>query len=87
MVYNFFYVVLLFSRLRSGVPAAGHITPDELRQALDRAGGYSPEEVQDILKKVDKDKDGSIDYEEFVAMMVPKQSDDPVRRRKKTIKF
>lgn len=66
---------------------AGHITPDELRQALDRAGGYSPEEVQEIITKVDKDKDGCIDYEEFVEMMVPKQSDGPVRRRKANIKF
>lgn len=67
--------------------AAGNITQEELRQALDRAGGYSAEEVQEILTNVDKNNDGSIDYEEFVEMMVPKQSDGPVRRRKTTIKF
>jgi Ca2+-binding EF-hand superfamily protein len=65
---------------------AGHITPDELQQALHKAGVYSEQEVKDILKKVDKDKDGCINYEEFVSMMVPKQSDEPVRRRK-VIKF
>lgn len=69
------------------VAVSGQITPDELRQALDKAGGYSPEEITDIIKKVDKDKDGSINYDEFVAMMVPRQSDGPVRRRKAHIKF
>jgi calcium-dependent protein kinase len=64
----------------------GTITVDELQQALEGPGGLNPDEIKDIMKKVDKDRDGSIDYAEFVEMMVPK-SDGPVRRRKQVIKF
>jgi EF hand len=35
---------------------------------------------------VDKNKDGSIDYEEFVEMMKP-TTDGPIRRRNPNIKF
>ena len=60
---------------------AGTITVDELRKVLERLGGTSPEEVEEILAKVDKNNDGSIDYEEFVEMMKPASTSGPVRRR------
>ena len=49
---------------------AGTITPDELKEALLKCGGYEDNDIQEILAKVDKDQDGCIDYEEFVEMMV-----------------
>jgi Ca2+-binding EF-hand superfamily protein len=48
--------------------------------------GTDSVEISAILQKVDKDKSGTIDYEEFVAMMQP-STDEPVRRRKPVIKF
>lgn len=51
---------------------AGTITQDELKQALEKCGGYEERDVQEILRNVDKDQDGCIDYEEFVEMMVCK---------------
>ena len=60
---------------------------DELAQVLNSVGGADPKEIKDILEKVDKNNDGSIDYEEFVEMMKP-TADAPVRQRKNpTIKF
>jgi Ca2+-binding EF-hand superfamily protein len=67
--------------------AAGTITVDELEKVLGAVGGTDPKEIKAILDKVDKNKDGSIDYEEFAEMMKP-ASDDPVRMRKEVaIKF
>ncbi|CAL4991764.1 unnamed protein product [Urochloa decumbens] len=48
----------------------GFIEPEELREALaDDGAADSMEVVNDILHKVDTDKDGKISYDEFVAMM------------------
>ena len=59
---------------------AGTITVDELIKVLEKVGGTDTAELREILTKVDKNKDGSIDYAEFVEMMAP-PSDGPVRRR------
>ena len=67
--------------------SAGYITADELVKVLKNAGTTSQKEIDEILATVDKDKDGSIDYAEFVEMMKP-ASNGPVRRRnEKAIKF
>ena len=41
----------------------GYITVDELEQALSRNGkGFSDEEIVEIMKVADTNKDGKIDY-------------------------
>ncbi|XP_019057424.1 PREDICTED: calcium-dependent protein kinase 6 [Tarenaya hassleriana] len=47
---------------------SGYITIDELQQACDEHG-MSDVFLEDIIKEVDQDNDGRIDYGEFVAMM------------------
>ena len=48
----------------------GHITPDEIQKALEKAGeAASAEELQTMLKEADTDGSGSIDYDEFLAML------------------
>lgn len=46
---------------------SGYITKDELVQALAKYGDLG--HIDDIIREVDKDNDGRIDYEEFCAMM------------------
>lgn len=59
----------------------------ELDQVLASVAGADPKEIKDILEKVDTNKDGMIDYEEFVEMMTPSTT-EPVRTRKNpAIKF
>ncbi|KAL6514479.1 Calcium-dependent protein kinase 5 [Orobanche gracilis] len=47
---------------------SGYITVDELQQACVEHG-MADVFLEDIIKEVDQDNDGRIDYEEFVAMM------------------
>lgn len=47
---------------------SGHITVDELQQAC-QDHNLSDVIIEDIIKEVDQDNDGTIDYGEFVAMM------------------
>ncbi|KAJ7971358.1 Calcium-dependent protein kinase [Quillaja saponaria] len=47
---------------------SGYITRDELQQACDQFG-LQDVRVDDIIREVDQDNDGYIDYGEFVAMM------------------
>lgn len=59
---------------------SGFITRDELRQAMTEYGMGDEATIDEILDDVDTDKDGRINFEEFVAMMtrgVP-DSDDKV---------
>lgn len=48
---------------------SGYITRDELRQAMTQYGMGDEATISEILDDVDTDKDGRINYEEFVAMM------------------
>ncbi|CAL1409984.1 unnamed protein product [Linum trigynum] len=52
---------------------SGYITIDELQQAC-KDFGLGEDPLEDIIKEIDKDNDGRIDYEEFTAMM--RQSSD-----------
>ncbi|XP_038903943.1 calcium-dependent protein kinase 20-like [Benincasa hispida] len=47
---------------------SGYITQDELQQACEKFG-LSDFRLEDIMREVDQDNDGRIDYSEFVAMM------------------
>ncbi|XP_002510594.2 calcium-dependent protein kinase 29 [Ricinus communis] len=48
---------------------SGYITGDELRQAMSQYGMGDDATIDEILEDVDSNKDGRINYEEFVAMM------------------
>ncbi|KAK4481382.1 hypothetical protein RD792_012270 [Penstemon davidsonii] len=48
---------------------SGFITRDELRQAMTQYGMGDEATIDEILDDVDTDKDGKINYDEFVAMM------------------
>lgn len=48
---------------------SGYITRDELEQAMAEYGMSDEANIKEVLDEVDKDKDGRIDYEEFVEMM------------------
>ncbi|XP_062006217.1 calcium-dependent protein kinase 20-like [Rosa rugosa] len=47
---------------------SGYITRDELQQACEKFG-LQDVQLDDIIREVDQDNDGRIDYSEFVAMM------------------
>ncbi|KAI3875765.1 hypothetical protein MKX03_023688 [Papaver bracteatum] len=48
---------------------SGFITRDELKHAMSKYGMGDEETIDEVINEVDIDKDGHIDYEEFVAMM------------------
>ncbi|XP_078156084.1 calcium-dependent protein kinase 29-like [Carex rostrata] len=48
---------------------SGFITKDELQQAMSEYGMGDDAIIDDVLNEVDIDKDGKINYDEFVAMM------------------
>lgn len=47
---------------------SGYITQDELQQACEQFG-LGDVQLEEIIREVDQDNDGRIDYSEFVAMM------------------
>ncbi|CAN4113917.1 unnamed protein product [Withania somnifera] len=47
---------------------SGYITKDELQQACEKFG-MSNIPIEELMREVDQDNDGRIDYNEFVAMM------------------
>ncbi|XP_068330489.1 calcium-dependent protein kinase 1-like [Pyrus communis] len=47
---------------------SGYITPDELQQACEDFG-IEDVRLEEMIREVDQDNDGRIDYNEFVAMM------------------
>ncbi|XP_061374551.1 calcium-dependent protein kinase 20-like isoform X2 [Gastrolobium bilobum] len=47
---------------------SGYITRDELQQACEQFG-LNEDHLDDIIREVDQDNDGRIDYSEFAAMM------------------
>ncbi|KAB2055269.1 hypothetical protein ES319_A11G025100v1 [Gossypium barbadense] len=48
---------------------SGYITMEELKQALQKYNTRDEKTINEILAEVDTDKDGRINYDEFVAMM------------------
>ncbi|KAF6174216.1 hypothetical protein GIB67_033748 [Kingdonia uniflora] len=48
---------------------SGFITRDELKQAMSHYETVDQTTIEEIIEDVDADKDGQINYEEFVAMM------------------
>ncbi|XP_052202313.1 calcium-dependent protein kinase 33-like isoform X2 [Diospyros lotus] len=55
---------------------SGFITRDELRRAMTQYGMGDEATLDEVLEDVDTDKDGKINYEEFVAMMRKGTLDD-----------
>ncbi|GER28883.1 calcium-dependent protein kinase [Striga asiatica] len=47
---------------------SGYITPDELQQACQEFG-FDDSRLEEMIREVDQDNDGRIDYNEFVTMM------------------
>ncbi|KAI6676666.1 hypothetical protein NL676_037462 [Syzygium grande] len=47
---------------------SGYITQDELQQACEEFG-VEDVRLEEMIKEIDQDNDGRIDYNEFVAMM------------------
>ncbi|KAF3638393.1 hypothetical protein FXO38_09458 [Capsicum annuum] len=47
---------------------SGYITQEELQQACDKFG-LTNIPIEELMREVDQDNDGRIDYNEFVAMM------------------
>ncbi|CAO2595090.1 Calmodulin-like protein 5 [Lemmus lemmus] len=51
----------------------GHITVDELKQAMTQLGEeISQEELDGMIREADVDKDGKVDYNEFVRVLKEK---------------
>ncbi|KAJ4807317.1 hypothetical protein LUZ62_019883 [Rhynchospora pubera] len=48
---------------------SGYITKEELEQALKEKGLHNGQEIKEIISEADSNKDGRIDYTEFVTMM------------------
>ncbi|KAG8377975.1 hypothetical protein BUALT_Bualt08G0089700 [Buddleja alternifolia] len=61
---NLYKAFQFFDKDRSGI-----ITRDELRQAMTQYGMGDEATIDEVLNEVDTDKDGRINYDEFVAMM------------------
>lgn len=47
----------------------GTISPTELKDVLSSSGQISDEAIEEILKQADENKDGEIEYDEFVELM------------------
>ncbi|CAI9766421.1 unnamed protein product [Fraxinus pennsylvanica] len=48
---------------------SGYITHDELQKACEKFGVGDVHQLEEIIREVDQDNAGRIDYSEFVAMM------------------
>ncbi|ESQ31908.1 hypothetical protein EUTSA_v10004083mg [Eutrema salsugineum] len=60
--------------------ASGYITMDELQQAW-KEFGINDSHLDEIIKDIDQDNDGQIDYGEFVAMMRKGNGNGGISRR------
>ena len=55
---------------------SGSIENNELGKVMRQLGlNPSKEEIEDIVKEIDKDNDGTIDYSEFLRLMSTKLKD------------
>ncbi|EES20022.1 calcium-dependent protein kinase 1 [Sorghum bicolor] len=61
---------------------SGHITVDELEEALKKYDMGDEATIKEIIAEVDTDHDGRINYQEFVAMMKNNSSDIVPNRRR-----
>ncbi|CAN1294034.1 Calcium-dependent protein kinase 11 [Linum perenne] len=57
---------------------SGYITLDELQQACKEFGVQDP--LEEMIKEIDQDNDGRIDYAEFTAMMLKSNSEGGIGR-------
>jgi Ca2+-binding EF-hand superfamily protein len=48
---------------------SGNISADEIREVLGFGGSLSDKQISQIIKQVDENGDGEIDFDEFVNMM------------------
>ncbi|KAF5739323.1 hypothetical protein HS088_TW12G00528 [Tripterygium wilfordii] len=60
---------------------SGFITRDELRQAMTQYGMGDEATIDEVIDDVDTDRDGKINYEEFVAMMTKGTIDSDGKQR------
>ncbi|KAK9164593.1 hypothetical protein Syun_005495 [Stephania yunnanensis] len=60
---------------------SGFITREELKHAMAEYGVVDEASIDEIIDDVDIDKDGNINYEEFVAMMTRGIKDPDVKER------
>jgi len=52
---------------------SGTISADELRQVMKSLGeNLTDEEIDEMIREADKDKNGTIDYDEFVQLLSPR---------------
>ncbi|KAI5575570.1 hypothetical protein BDE02_10G219900 [Populus trichocarpa] len=58
---------------------SGYITPDELQKACEEFG-WEDVRLEEMIREVDQDNDGRIDYNEFVAMMQKGNVASPARK-------
>nr|XP_043633422.1 calcium-dependent protein kinase 29-like [Erigeron canadensis] len=63
---------------------SGYITRDELKHSMTQYGMGDEATIDEVLDDVDTDKDGKINYEEFVAMM-RKGTVEPVLKRPRVV--
>ncbi|OMP06101.1 hypothetical protein COLO4_08337 [Corchorus olitorius] len=66
---------------------SGYITMEELEQALKKYNMGDEKTIKEIIAEVDTDRDGRINYDEFVAMMRKGNPDFVGNRRRKHAKF
>ncbi|OVA15957.1 Protein kinase domain [Macleaya cordata] len=60
---------------------SGFITRDELKHAMSKYGMGDEATIDEVINDADTDKDGNIDYEEFVAMMKKGTHDSDGKQR------
>ena len=59
---------------------SGAISADELEKVMQTLGQEaSSQELQDLIKEVDLDRSGSIDFAEFKTLMISRQGDSKSR--------
>ncbi|GMH22671.1 hypothetical protein Nepgr_024514 [Nepenthes gracilis] len=61
---------------------SGHISMEELKQALKKHNMGDEKTIKEIIAEADTDRDGKINYDEFVAMMRKTSDLVPKRRRR-----
>jgi len=61
---------------------SGYITSSELEAAIKEMPGMENIKVEDLIREVDKDSDGKVNYEEFVVMMTGKGDENSSSMRR-----